>query len=346
MPYARSRGRSRTVRGRTVTVPTSTTPPRVRTFRQRVARHNRPASGSSSSVSRSRTRTATIFKKPKSIIPGMSGAGTFSTFSIPRPMSNFDKKLTKDLAIQTYNTVKSTSMRFPQNTQGVTSNGTMNLFTQDDLDVLFAVNINPNPDTQRLLMGSANMCVNIANPSNAPVCFDIYDICYRHDMPKEKPIDNLSNSPNSLWFDGNADMGVGDIIVPGQSPFQCPKFVQNVKVLGCTKVQLPQGSLHEHRVHVDMNRMVDFTRLHSVGDFFYRNTTYCCMLVARGTPVDDGANVGLSHGGLNIVTTKKYEWWIPSQATSRSYQLNNLTDLDTEDIVNIGSGQVDSVTVA
>jgi hypothetical protein len=149
----------------------------------------------------------------------MAGAGTFSSFNLKRPMTNFNKKLVKDLAIQTANFCHSVGERFPQNTQGVLHTTIFDLFTDKELDYIFAVNINTNPDTQRLLLGAANMCLNIANPSNAPVCFDIYDIGYRQDMPLKKTPDNLFNSPNSIWFDGNFDMGITDIITPGQIRF-------------------------------------------------------------------------------------------------------------------------------
>jgi hypothetical protein len=70
------------------------------------------------------------------------------------------------------------------------------------------------------------------------------------------------------------------------------------------------------------------------------------MIVARGIPVDDGEGVvALSEGGLNVVITKKYEWWIPTQATTKSYNDTTLLPLTIEKIINIGSGAVDSVTV-
>ena len=301
--------------------------------------------------SRAGSKTKQIYQKPRQTVPGMAGAGTFSTFSNRHAMKAFDKKLLKDLAMSNLSGVFGTRLTFTENFQGVLNAAvTWDLgHMQKCFDVGSQLGESDNQTTRRLYIQSMNTCLNISNPTNAPVMFDIYDVMYRHDMPGVGGPQSTNNLPSALWYDGLADMGdIGSGLMefPGNTPFMSPKFTQNCVVKKVTKVQLPQGGTHEHRIHAEVNQMVSYENVINGGNHYYKGKTVVTLIVARGTPVDDGTNVGLCAGALNIVTTQKYQFHMIRQSTSTFIATKSLHALTAERIVNIGSGAMDAVNVA
>jgi len=300
--------------------------------------------------SRAGSKTKQIYQKPRQTVPGMAGAGTFSTFSNRHAMKAFDKKLLKDLAMQNLSTVEGLRVAWGENNQVASCPAVC--WNHADMNKCFSLGTTlgdtDNLNTRRLYIQSMNTCVNISNPTSAPVMFDIYDIMYRHDMPQHTA-SGAYNIPNSLWYDGLQDMGdIGSGLLsdPGNTPFMSPKFTQNLKVMKVTKVQLPQGGTHEHRVHAEVNQMLSYENVMNSGLYYYKGKTVVSMIVVRGTPVDDGTNVGLCAGALNMVVTQKYQFHMIRNSVSTFVTTNTLPTLTAERIINIGSGAAEAVNMA
>jgi len=202
------------------------------------------------------------------------------------------------------------------------------------------------PETKRIVLESCQVVSYITNAGTNPMSFDIYDLVARHDMTEQ----GLSgpNEPIAIWDIGMTQQGTGTgtTNVVGVTPFQSPAFCQAWLVKRVSKVQLAQGATHEHRASIRPNLNFNNART-TEGNQWYKNMSYISFVVARGFPVDQGAGVSLqistAPAQLDIITSYKYEMTSISDITSYASIKDNLTRLETPNIVNIGDGKIEPV---
>jgi len=291
------------------------------------------------------SKTKNLFQKAQLKIPGMAGAGTFSTFTVKRPLSSWNKGLAKNGTQSTLATSSSLRTLSLVGQQGVSLpleyNSAPNIITHID-------SIKPNGTnsrTRKALIQDFQGILYMTNQSLAPLALDIYDIVPRRDIP------GSGNNPTVEWANGMLDAGATvpntDFTnvnqVAGSTPFQSPTFCQKYKIMKVTKVEIPQGCTHEHRIHFEINRSINRELLYDL--LYVKGLSGMTMFVQRGFPVNnsDASQVTFSSTALDVVGTYKYNYTSISDAES-SVVLNTgmATRVDRQDIINIGAGTVDA----
>jgi hypothetical protein len=288
-----------------------------------------------------------LFQKPKMNVPGMAGAGTFTTFSQKKPMSKWNKGLKKSSTSSTYAYNGSSSNSWANAVQAV----------QNIAEAFTASNINAcintifptarNDQTKKIVLESCQAIIYFTNQSTAAVAFDIYDCVPRRDMPINSTVEGYTNDPINLWSLGMADQGVPSNVpqVVGITPFQSPAMCENWLIKKVSKIILPQGGTHEHRVHLEPNKAFNLATIRD-GDNWFKGLSYNSFFVARGFPVD-GTSIGgvantvtTSGGKIDFVVSYKYTFMSVSDAESNVSIANNLLTVTGAQMVNIGSGVV------
>nr|WAE43192.1 MAG: capsid protein [Cressdnaviricota sp.] len=347
---ARSRSRSRTTcstrtrggRSRTRSPSTTTT-----------SRSRAPSRSRSKSVGRKRTKTS-LFQKAKQNIDGVAGAGTFTTFSIRKPLKPWLKGLKKAGATSTYSTNGSSSFSAVDGKQVYQQLTT--LYASTDInEQIRTIQPRSQGNASKFLLEACQMVMYFTNQSNAPVSLDIYDCVPRRDQAAANS--TQSNLPVVQIEAGIETTNLPDGLpsgfafynaVLGTSPFQSPLFVTNWKVMKVSKIQLPQGGTHEHRVHVDANKMITLQMLQD-GNEYWRNLSYNSFAVAHGFPANNTAgNVSCAGCKIDWIRTQKYEFTSIADSDNNTIITNGLPDPGTitEQVINIGSGAVVNVAAA
>jgi len=109
-----------------------------------------------------------------------------------------------------------------------------------------------------------------------------------------------------------------------------------------TKIELPQGCTHEHRIHFEVNKTVNRELLFNL--LYLKGLTGYTMAIQRGFPTNDShnANVTFASTALDRVTTYKYNYTSISDAESSVTLTSGITTtIDVQDIVNIGAGTIE-----
>ena len=220
-------------------------------------------------------------------------------------------------------------------------------FNAQDIQDLFASALplaTVNPSTRKLLLCSCSVVTYFTNNGNVPIAMDIYDIMVRRDMPLRNS--SSDNDPESFWFLGLGEAGApGSQIVVGVTPFQAPAFCENYLIKKVSKVQMAEGSTHEHRVKISPNRAFNLATLEN-NDAYLRGWSYFTMGVIRGFPARDHTQVSTAPASVLWVTSKKYTFGTVGDAETQVNVLNNLSALASPNILNVGDGAVDPVTFA
>ena len=205
-----------------------------------------------------------------------------------------------------------------------------------------------NSETQKIVLESCQAIAYFTNQSTASVSFDIYDCVPRRDMPQQGQA--ASNDPITMWQQGMLDQGIAldtnPLAVVGVTPFQSPMFCESWKIMKVSKVILPQGGNHEHRVHIGPNSNFNRATMRN-NDYYLKGFSAFTFVVVRGFPVDGVAlNTGVpntvttSGGKLDFVTTYKYTMTSISTAESNIAIVDRLLTVAQASMINIGSGQV------
>nr|WAE42460.1 MAG: capsid protein [Cressdnaviricota sp.] len=341
--YTAYSGRGRTTgtkRGRSISRGRS----RSRTA-PRAKRSRAPTRSRSRFASRTKTK---LFQKASPNVPGMAGAGTFTTFSTRKKMTKWLMGLKKNGASTTVQYNGSGSISASSGAQAI--GNVIQVYHAGDVQA----NINAvipsatNFATQKVVLETAQVVSYFTNQTTAPISMTVYDVMARRDMPQSTP-DSYANNPISLWEQGMIQQGAGGLSVNvGGTPFQSPLMCQAWQIKKVSKIQLPQGGTHEHRVHLDVNRTINYA-LTNFGDEYFKNLTYFQIYVIHGFPVNSGSfprQVSTSTAEVDFVTTVKYLVTAISDAESNCKYADNLATLSPQNIVNIGSGAVTTLATA
>lgn len=155
----------------------------------------------------------------------------------------------------------------------------------------------------------------ITNQESVPVIVTIYDVISRRD----DLLGPATAFPFGLKDESNATSTGIDI---GATPFNSQLFTAKYKVLKQNEILMPCGTVHEHNVYVQPNKIFK-SELLTNADQSLGGITMYTLIVVKGTPVDDAShNVGTSAATINVVYTKniRYTW---SSDTTTTYTYNN-----------------------
>jgi len=287
-------------------------------------------------------KTGGLFQKAKLKVQGCAAAGTYSTYTHKSPLNKWNKGLSKSGTQSAY--TDTTSGRFIS-TIGQQNPGLAMIYAQATDLRNFIQSVQPalaiNTNTRKILMQDFQGIIYMTNQSKAPLALDIYDLVPRRDIPTS------GNDPIQTWEQGLVDAGAiptsgysFNYNLPGSTPFISPAFCQKWLIKKVTKVEMPQGSTHEHRVHHEINRMINQEMLNDL--VYVKGLTGVTLFVQRGFPADDGGTVSLASTALDLVNTFKYNFTSISDSVSTVNQLSHIvTSLREQDIINVGSGQVE-----
>jgi len=291
----------------------------------------------------------TVFQKQKNNVNGQAGCGTYTTFSNRRLLTKWQRGLKKNGATSTYNSTQSGYIRCVSGKQN--ANILTEMYNAQDINdqISTIIPLSANGLTTKILLEKSSLLIYFTNPSTAAVSMDIYDMTPRHDMPQRG---DISNDPVTLWNQGMIDATAGTPTNPyqvvGASPFQSPAFVQNWKILKVSKIQLPQGATHEHRIHWEANQQFNRAELRA-GMYYLKNLTLISMAVVHGFPVGDGAGlptISTAPAEVYAVNTRKVEFTSISDAETNTTTVDTLTTIASPNIINIGSGNIGGVSFA
>ena len=186
------------------------------------------------------TKTRSLFQKASPNVPGMAGAGTFTTVKTKHMMSSWQKGLKKNGALSTVQYNSSGSLSCISGAQQYGNLVTLYPASEISSQIETILPAGTNPRTQKALLETAQAVTYFTNQTNAPLSLDIYDVVARRDMPRTS--DSFANDPCSLWLQGMNQAGAGSSAPSnvGVNPFQSPLFCQAWKIIKVSKVQLPQ----------------------------------------------------------------------------------------------------------
>lgn len=195
----------------------------------------------------------------------------------------------------------------------------------------------------------------ITNSTTSTAYVDIYDIVRKRDEgAPEKNGFRPTASPTNAWAQGVLDENGGSTpdveLTINSLPTDSQLFKDYFKVVKRSHIAMQQGATHRHMVKLHPNQLVDSSLLdRSTGDL--AGLTVYTMIVCYGQPIsssdpESGASATTtSMISLDIVHAARYKYtWVADQSVNFYYD-NQLVSLVQENIINVGSGQPDTVKI-
>lgn len=210
-------------------------------------------------------------------------------------------------------------------------------------DMVSNSHLTPNATTQ-IHIRDYSVHTEFTNQSEATCYFDIYELTPRYSLITNKdPVDAFNN--------GLIDSGVANgAITLGAVPTMSSGFTFLYKIHKKYTVELAQGQSHRHVSSYNIGRRYS----EEFYDTIVSNTmlpqfTRYVMIVASGAPLNDQttkANVSTATVALDIVRKVKARYMISEQSRTKYYLSDLLPTVTTGSIMDIGSGEKETLDVA
>jgi len=202
----------------------------------------------------------------------------------------------------------------------------------------------------------------MTNTSTATVEIELYDITLKRDLAHESTYTTtgvgytypLSAQPGSYWAVGSLAAANLQYSSPlGQwpsnqisgSPFDSQLFRDYFVVKKRTRVLLTQGGSHRHFVMVKLNKLIDDALIQNEGVAAYAAISGFTMVVAKGlpnthttTPIEATTNAVQ----LACIQSQRLKYSYVLDNANNLYQIVGIPQPTSTQVLNIGSGQVDS----
>lgn len=198
----------------------------------------------------------------------------------------------------------------------------------------------------------------ITNGTTAPMELDVYDITLKRDTLQSQYTTSLGTYalgpyPDLYWKIGSqiqsniAPAGSQPADYLGTSPFDTDLFRQYFNVKKRSVITLPQGAIHRHAVLQKPNFVVTDALLLNYNLTDIMGLSSFTMFVQRGFPTGDLTSGTLLSGGallnsgIALVRTLRVKYhWVDD--INNSLYANQSLAGEFNDVINIGSGQVDA----
>lgn len=196
--------------------------------------------------------------------------------------------------------------------------------------------------TGAILIDKVECTAQFSNMSKASVIVDIIEYHYRKDS---------GISITALWDNGLGQVATGiNKSSLGATVFMSPHLTQAVKIDRIHTVELGQGQSHMHKVKRKYNRIFNLEDMESGSDNFMSDWTFGTMFVQRGEPINGKdtqttvVNTSATAVDYVVHTTTTYKYALPLRKALKYY--NTITQLDTAQMLDEGSGEVEDVVSA
>lgn len=255
---------------------------------------------------KSAKRTArNLFPMKRGIQVPASAGETRSYFTLVKP--NVGISATKLLGKSSINRSQGFSASSTQGLQNASNIGAA-FSGADIVNIYTSINqTTAAANAAKVLLVNYHSDIQIVNAETTHVHFELYDVIARMDAG------TINVDPSTVFLAGCVDSSGGaaaNALVPGTTPWNCPRFIAAYKILQKTDVALAPGQLHIHKVRYAPNMVYNHERdiiPAAVGVNPIAGLTVYTMLIQRGTPVHDDTtetSVTIGVSKLDIVQTE------------------------------------------
>ena len=199
--------------------------------------------------------------------------------------------------------------------------------------------------TKSALLHDIKSEVTFSNMSEATAYLDLYEVVPRSILPAS------ACAPDVLFENGIVDEGVAlGKEVLGVKPTSSTAFTSFHKILKHYRIELAQGQSHVHKQTFNLGFKWNYQLVNVLGSsYVHPRCTRYLMCIVQGSPCNDATltgNVSTTPVALDVVRRYRYSWYYNTPATTNMLYTNAMPTVTSGRILDIGSGEVETVQAA
>lgn len=200
-------------------------------------------------------------------------------------------------------------------------------------------------NTTQLILERMTADFSFTNQNETTVFLDFYQITPRYTAS------NATISPTTSADNGLLDMSgsTRTFTSLGAVPTDSKQFTAFFSISKKYTIELAQGQSHMHKTSFTLNQKYIKELFNVMGSTYLPNMTKIFMVVGRGVPINDQTtktNVSTSSVAVDIVRNERYYWNYINPTTSTYTFTSALPAITTEYVLDIGSGEPETVQAA
>lgn len=200
--------------------------------------------------------------------------------------------------------------------------------------------------TKSALLHDIKTEVTYSNMSEATVFLDFYEMVPRSILPVG------ACNPDTLFENGIVDEGVAlgaDTL--GVKPTASVALTTFFKILKHTRIELAQGQSHVHKQIYNLGFKWNYSLVNVLGSSYYHpRCSRLQMVIAQGAPCNgtgaDVTKVSTTPIAVDVVQRYRYTWYYNTPTTTNMIHVNAMPALTSGYIMDIGSGEKETVDAA
>lgn len=161
------------------------------------------------------------------------------------------------------------------------------------------------PKTLKAVLCSVHADILITNQENSTCWYTIYDVIARRDG------NAVVADPNTAFQAGFADATGGsasDYLIPGVTPFACPRFAEFFKIHKVTEGTMESGQTHVHTIDYRPERSIS-NEVATNSGLFIGGLTLWSFIIYHGAPMNDSTTkTQVSLGPMNLDVVEKAQF--------------------------------------
>lgn len=279
----------------------------------------------------------------QSVVPTNAGTTTsyYNSYQRPNPGLRYIKKTN---APQHFHVNASLRVEGLTGRQGVSQ---MELGLLTDLYAMI-VTVPGYTDNTQAFLDNVQTEWSFTNQSEATCYMDLYEVTPRY-------MSAIGETPSWAFNKGLVDAGIGvaGAATLGAMPYMSPAFTTMFKIHKRYRLELAQGQTHRHFSKYQMgykwnNQLYDIFAggVAAANEAYNPRTTRFLMMVVSGQALNDSTtktNVSTASTAVDIVAKTRYTWFYGEPSSTNYKFANFLPTITTESILDIGSGEVETV---
>jgi len=195
-----------------------------------------------------------------------------------------------------------------------------------------------------VFVDSVDVMTTFQNQSEANTFLHIYEYVCRRDGV-QGPNNSFTNGITSIGLtsnDNSQDIGV--------TPFMSPRFVEYFKIVKKYTIELAQGRSHVHKSRYNYRKKLSASIINNNPDVsVLEGWTRGLFVIAYGSPFNsqsDNTKVSTTPVALDIVTSEKYSYHYDTVNKSTFKVESDFPTFTDGRILDIGSGDVETLDAA
>lgn len=187
--------------------------------------------------------------------------------------------------------------------------------------------------------------ITFSNMSEATAYLDLYEIIPRSILPSG------ACAPDTLFENGIIDESVAlGKEVLGVKPTASTAFTSFHKIYKHYRIELAQGQSHVHKETFNLGFKWNYQLVNVLGSsYVHPRCTRYLMCIVQGSPCNDQTltgNVSTTPIAIDVVRRYRYSWYYNTPTTTNMIYTNAMPTVTTGRILDIGSGEAETVNVA